>query len=135
MTRLLGTRSWLIRPRIRHEVILLMLLLLLFGVAAAVKPDLLRWSRQMYASRQLWDTAMVAIAMTMIIITGGIDLSVGSLMGLCAVTFGMLHGITHSVILASLGCLATGLVGGMTNGWLISTTGVHPLLVTRMLRA
>jgi rhamnose transport system permease protein len=68
--------------------------------------------------------------MTLIIISGGIDLSVGSLMGLCAVAFGISYEAGQSAVLASVTCLLVGLAGGALNGLLIARFQLHPLIVT-----
>ena len=60
--------------------------------------------------------------MTLIVITGGIDLSVGSAMGLCAVAFGLGVQATGQPIVAAMGCLLAGVLGGALNGILIART-------------
>lgn len=74
--------------------------------------------------------AVPAFGMTMIIIAGGIDLSVGAAMALAATVgaWGFLHGCspTEAVCL----CLATGLAAGILNGSLISSLRVVPFIVT-----
>ncbi|HEY0547349.1 MAG TPA: ABC transporter permease [Pyrinomonadaceae bacterium] len=87
------------------------------------------------AANNLWNillqvspTALVAIGMTMVIATGGIDLSVGSVMAiasaLCATMLG--HGVGVAVLLAMLAALAVGLF----NGSLISFFRIQPIIVT-----
>lgn len=113
-----------------HELILFVLLLALFGIAGGLMPNFLSTRSQLILSKHLWEIAILAIAMTPIIITGGIDLSVGSAMGLCAVTFGISFEFTESVLLSSVVCLLVGTLGGAINGWLITWLRVHPLIIT-----
>ena len=113
-----------------HELILFVLLLALFGIAGGLMPNFLSTRSQLILSKHLWEIAILAIAMTPIIITGGIDLSVGSAMGLCAVTFGISFEFTESVLLSSAVCLLVGTLGGAINGWLITWLRVHPLIIT-----
>ena len=54
-------------------------------------PLLLQWEVQRELSTHIWETALMALPMTLIILTGGIDLSIGSIMSLSAVTAGLLH--------------------------------------------
>ena len=68
-----------------HEAVLLALLVMLLAVGDALVPNFLRPQSQLLLSRRLWEIAILALGMTLIIISGGIDLSVGSSMGLCAV--------------------------------------------------
>jgi rhamnose transport system permease protein len=77
------------------------------------------------------ELGLLAIALTPVIITGGIDLSVGSMMGLAAVMFGVANrdwGLP--VGLAALVSLATGAAGGTLNAYLIARLGIPSLIVT-----
>lgn len=73
---------------------------------------------------------IVAIGMTFVLISGGIDLSVGSTMGLSAGTaaLSMVHGLP--VLLALLVGLATGAAIGFVNGVLIARAGISDFIVT-----
>jgi rhamnose transport system permease protein len=69
--------------------------------------------------------------MTPVILTGGIDLSVGSLMGLCAVVFGISSKeFSCSPWQAAAVTLATGTCGGLLNAALITKLNLPPLIVT-----
>ena len=72
----------------------------------------------------------MALPMTLIIITSGIDLSVGSNMALSAVVMGAVYGATHNFGFALLCCLATGTLAGALNGILIAKTRIAPLVMT-----
>jgi rhamnose transport system substrate-binding protein/rhamnose transport system permease protein len=77
------------------------------------------------------EIGLLALAMTPVIVTGGIDLSVGSMMGLCAVVFGSLSQDAHWPLGAAIaGALAVGILGGALNAALISVLNVSPLIVT-----
>ncbi len=81
--------------------------------------------------RQSVEIGLLALVMTPVILTGGIDLSVGSLVGLCAVAFGMLWkdaGLSPWV--AALGAIALGTLGGGLNAALITRLRLPPLIVT-----
>lgn len=124
------TTPILSRFRWWHEAALLLLLIGLLLAAGAVMPNFLAVRSQLILSRHLWETAILALGMTLIIITGGIDLSVGSAMGLCAVAFGICYVATDSLALSCLACVLTGGLGGALNGFLISRLEVHPLIIT-----
>lgn len=113
-----------------HEAVLALLLVTLLVIAGVLMPTFGNLRSQLILSKHLWEMAILALAMTPIIITGGIDLSVGSIMGLCAVSFGLCHRATQSVALSCLACLCTGAVAGATNGMFIAKVRVHPLIVT-----
>ena len=76
------------------------------------------------------EVGLLAMAMTAIIITGGIDLSVASIVGLCVVTTGILFdqfGWSYSA--AAAVAIVVGLVAGSVNGLAI-VGGLSPLIVT-----
>jgi rhamnose transport system permease protein len=84
--------------------------------------DLLRHSAEL---------GLLAVAMTPVILAGGIDLSVGSLLGLCAIVFGKLWRDAHfSVWTAAIGSLVCGTLGGSINAALITRLRLPPLIVT-----
>ncbi len=113
-----------------HEAQLAVLLVSLLSVAGIVMPGFLTFESQLFLSRHLWELAILALGMTLIIIMGGIDLSVGSAMGLCAVGFGICYARTQSIPLCCLLSLSIGAASGALNGLLISRIKVHPLIVT-----
>ncbi len=77
------------------------------------------------------ELGLLALALTPVIVTGGIDLSVGSMMGLAAVVFGAASRDLHMPIaLAALLALLTGFAGGALNAFLISRLKLPPLIVT-----
>ena len=82
------------------------------------------------ASRQFVEAGIIALGMTLVIITGGIDLSVGSLLALVSVTigFGMQAGLP--LWLAILAGVGVGTLCGFFNGLMITTLRLHPLVVT-----
>ncbi|HEY1216655.1 MAG TPA: ABC transporter permease, partial [Bryobacteraceae bacterium] len=77
------------------------------------------------------EIGLLSVALTPVIVTGGIDLSVGSLMGLCAVTFGAFWHDAHlSIPMALVLSLLVSLAGGAINALAIARLNVSPLIVT-----
>src|SRR5262245_58385104 len=77
------------------------------------------------------ELGLLAIALTPVIITGGIDLSVGSMMGLAAVMFGAAYNDWDLPIGAAAAiALLVGATGGVLNATLIARLGLPPLIVT-----
>ena len=77
------------------------------------------------------EIGLLALILTPIIVTGGIDLSVGSMMGLAAVVLGGLWRDAHLPIgLAALIALVIGIAGGALNALMISRLNFPPLIVT-----
>ena len=82
-------------------------------------------------SRLSVEIGLLALAMTPIIITGGIDLSVGAMMGLSAVVFGGLWRDAGVPIPIAIGItLMIGLLGGALNAAMITRLKAPPLIVT-----
>ena len=73
---------------------------------------------------------LIALPMTLIIITGEIDLSVASIMGLSSVLLGVLHENGMSIPAAALVALLAGLACGALNGFLVAYVGLPSLAVT-----
>ncbi|GAB2527075.1 ABC transporter permease [Paramicrobacterium agarici] len=73
---------------------------------------------------------LIALPMTFIIITGEIDLSVASMVGLSSVTIGALFQAGVPVPVAIVIALIVGLAGGAVNGFLVTTIGLPSLAVT-----
>jgi rhamnose transport system permease protein len=73
---------------------------------------------------------LIALPMTLVIITGEIDLSVASVVGLSSVLVGTLHQHGLSIPLAGLLALVAGMLCGLLNGFLVAYVGLPSLAVT-----
>lgn len=73
---------------------------------------------------------LIALPMTLIMITGEIDLSVGSIVGLSSVTTGVLVQAGAPFGVAALAALLVGVIGGAINGFLVTVVGLPSLAVT-----
>lgn len=121
--------------RARAAVVLLALLVLF----TVLTPSFLTANNLSILAKQVAISALLAIGMTFTIITGGIDLSVGSIVGLSGMVAGYLitqgiplNGTVHYppimvvVLLTILVCLVVGAI----NGWLVVSAGVTPFIAT-----
>lgn len=108
-----------------------LLVLVLMGAVASVLSDaFLSFANLFNVARQVSMTAIVAAGMTVVIITAGIDLSVGSTVALAgAIAAGLLRD-TNSIVVALLGALLTGLAMGLFNGALITKGRLPDFIVT-----
>jgi ribose transport system permease protein len=80
---------------------------------------------------QSTDLGLVSIGQTLTILTGGIDLSIGSLISLTScLTSGLINGDPGRVIPVAVGVLALGTLVGVLNAGLVVSLRVHPLIVT-----
>ncbi len=114
-----------------HEWVLLVLLLIEITVFGFAGENFLTRSNGFEIIRLSVELGLLALALTPVIITGGIDLSVGSMMGLSAIVCGWLWRDVGLPIWASVGLtLLVGLAGGGLNALLIARFKLPPLIVT-----
>jgi ribose transport system permease protein len=105
--------------------------LAIFAFMSWLQPDSFPTSGNIYnITRNFAFIGIMALGMTCVILTGGIDLSVGSIMGLVAVTCGVVLQ-AHYPWYAAVGAgLAVGAAIGVLNGWLIAYVGLSSFVVT-----
>ncbi len=113
-----------------HEVILFALIVGLLGIARSLEPLFVQAHVQQELSTHIWEIAILSVPMAMIIITAGIDLSIGGMMALCAITVGMSYQSGLSPWLGSLLGVAVATLCGALNGLVVTRVRVHPLIVT-----
>jgi rhamnose transport system permease protein len=115
----------------RGEWILLAALAVEIAVFAAIAQNFFTLDNFFEVIRFSVELGLLSIAMTPVMVTGGIDLSVGSMMGLAAVIFGVAVKDWHLPAGAGvLAALAVGWAGGALNAGLISRLKLPPLIVT-----
>jgi rhamnose transport system substrate-binding protein len=114
-----------------HERVLVVCLGLEIVVFSIIGSNFLTVSNAGEIVRASAEIGLLALALTPVILTGGIDLSVGSLLALCAVVFGMSsRGAGWPIALAVVAALATGVAAGSLNALLVSRLRIPPLIVT-----
>lgn len=113
-----------------REAVLVGLLLALMLAAWVLEPRFVTVRSQLLLAAHLWELALIAIPMLLIIMIGGIDLSVGAMVALCAVVLGLLFEAGMSPFLAGFLALGVGGALGFANGWFVAKLRVHPLIVT-----
>jgi ribose transport system permease protein len=81
-------------------------------------------------TRNFTFVAVVALGMTIVIISGGIDLSVGSVLVLCSMILAVTMHAGYSIVIGIAAALGTALVVGAVNGVLIAYVGIPPFVAT-----
>ncbi len=122
---------WRARSFDNGERVLAVALALEVALFALVAPYFATVENFFEVTRLSVEIGLLAIALTPVIVSGGIDLSVGSMMGLAAVMFGVANrdwGVP--VAGAALVSLAVGAGGGALNAVLVARLGIPPLIVT-----
>ncbi|QOV92463.1 substrate-binding domain-containing protein [Humisphaera borealis] len=113
-----------------QQVVLVLVLLFEVGIFGLLGENFLSLENLLTVLRQNADLGLIALALTPIILTGGIDLSVGSLMGLSAVVLGKLHDAGVPLWLAVPAVVLMATLCGAFNGLLITRGKMPPLIVT-----
>jgi rhamnose transport system permease protein len=115
----------------RHEGVLLTILAAALAVLALQSDVFLTADNLLNQGRLMAEVGLVALPMTFVIVTGGIDLSVGSVLGLCAIALGYSwKNLGLPLEAAVVVALATGTAAGFVNGWFITRVRVPPLIMT-----
>ncbi len=106
-------------------------LVLLIGAIFNADHAFFRWGTHRDALRQVSVYGILSCGMTLVIISGGIDLSVGSLLGLCAVLFSIFSIHWGWSPVAAIGAtLIGGLLCGAVSGGLIARFAMQPFIAT-----
>ncbi len=106
-------------------------LVAIYGLFIAIGPKSFATMQNLVTiARQTAIVGIAALGMTLVIIAGGIDLSVGSIIALSTVVIAALLQIGADPVLAALGGVAAGAACGLLNGLLITKLRVVPFIVT-----
>lgn len=105
--------------------------LVIFAVIVSIlNPRFLTHANILNVLRQTSINSIIAIGMTLVILTGGIDLSVGSILAFCGAVMASLLNAGYNPLLAFIVTLALGLVFGFFNGFLVSKMKLQAFIVT-----
>ena len=116
---------------VRHETILGILLVAALVVLAFQSDRFFTTENLLNQGRLMAEVGLVALAMTFVIVTGGIDLSVGSTLGLVAILLGVFwQNLGLPLPLAMVLGIVAGGIAGLVNGLIITRFGVPPLIAT-----
>lgn len=116
--------------RLTREAVLAVILVVQAIVLAQLSPYFLSFDNLLEASRFFVETGLIALGMAFVIITKGIDLSVGSLFALVSVTVGFSYAAGVPLVAAIALGLLVGIAGGAFNGTMVGFLGLSPLTVT-----
>src|SRR4051812_40877006 len=114
-----------------HSGVLLGALAIEMAVFTLLAPHFFTVGNFFEITRLSIELRLLAVAMTPVLLSGGIHLAVGAVMGPAAVCFGALrHARQLPVAWALAGCPVVGAAGGPLNASLIAALGLPPLIVT-----
>lgn len=119
-----------LRQLLRWEWLLVALVLVMTAVNAQLSPFFLQPNNLLRTSSDFVEIGIMMLPMVFIIITGNIDLSVASILGLSASLLGYLHNAGWNIWVAAALALLVGALCGLLNGVLIARLGLPSLVVT-----
>jgi len=108
----------------------LIILVVMIFVASILSPSFLSVSNLFNVTRQISVAGIVAAGMTFVILTGGIDLSVGSIVGLSGVVGAGVLSSTGNTVMAIIAALGIGILCGTVNGLFIAKFEIPPFIAT-----
>src|SRR5215204_1914200 len=123
----------------RYGTLAVFIVLIIFNVV--VTPNFLSWQTLNVNLTQVCTIVIVAVGMTLVIATGGIDLSVGALMAIAGalaplIFLGKLFPLPHPAIGIALAFIVPVLAAaalGWFNGWLVTRLRIQPIIATLVL--
>ena len=118
------------RVLVTREAAIIGLLIAVIAVALSVVPNFDSPLTVTYLLRDIAPILLIALPMTLIIITEEIDLSVASIVGLSSVVTGILTQAGWPFAIAALTAILIGTIAGVVNGFLITVVGLPSLAVT-----
>jgi ribose transport system permease protein len=116
--------------RTRREATVLAMLVLVFIGLTFASEFFLTGRNLSNVSRQISVVGIVALGQALVIIAGGIDLSVGSVIGLSAVTAAIVSATTGMPSVGIAGAIGIGMAIGFANGVLITKLRINPFITT-----
>lgn len=120
-----------LRPFLRHEAILAVLLVAALVALAGQSDRFFTGANLLNQGRLMTEVGLIALGMTFVIVTGGIDLSVGSILGLCVILLGVFwQNLGLPLPVAMVLAVLVGGVAGLVNGLIITRFRVPPLIAT-----
>lgn len=120
-----------IKDFVRNNLGILIGLFVLCIIISVINPNFLTSNNLLNVLRQTSTNLYLALAMTMIIILGGIDLSVGSIMAVVGVVTTMLIASLGAPVLVAVAVgLLVGVLIGAVNGYVAATTIIPPFIIT-----
>lgn len=108
----------------------LIILVIMCAVASILSPSFLRLNNIFNVFRQVAIAGILGAGMTFVILTGGIDLSVGSILGLAGSVAAGVLAKTNNALLACLVAILIGLIAGTLNGFFVAKLRIPPFIAT-----
>lgn len=113
-----------------QRVLLGLVIVLLVAVVGIINPRFVKLNNIVAIFNQISILGVLTMAMAMLLISGGIDLSIGSMMSLCGIVVATVLMSGQGMFVALLAGFGTGIVCGAFNGVIIAKSKGMPLIIT-----
>ncbi|WP_366664768.1 ABC transporter permease [Mesorhizobium sp.] len=125
-----SSRTLLNRVLLAQETWIAIAILVLGLVVSMIAPKFATPGNLLNIFQNACFIGIMAIGMTPVIISGGIDISVGSILGMCGVTLGIVLNADMPLVVGIAATLAMGVLCGTVNGTIIAYVKLPPFIVT-----
>ncbi|WP_031198520.1 MULTISPECIES: ABC transporter permease [unclassified Mesorhizobium] len=125
-----SSRTLLNRVLLAQETWIALAILVLGLVVSMIAPKFATPGNLLNIFQNACFIGIMAIGMTPVIISGGIDISVGSILGMCGVTLGIVLNADMPLVVGIAATLAMGVLCGTVNGTIIAYVKLPPFIVT-----
>ena len=122
--------GWFERIRSYKETTVILIVIVLFVAVSITKPIFLSSENIKTTLIGLSCSGIIGIGMTIALISGGFDLSVGSVMGLSAMLTALFSSVGMNIWLAAVIAILVAVAIGLGNGLLIGKIGLNPFITT-----
>ncbi|GMU37005.1 MAG: ABC transporter permease [Phycisphaerae bacterium] len=119
-----------VRAEFMRPVVLTASLAGFLTIAGRLEPGFIAGATQLELATQVFETALLAVPMTLVLISGGIDLSIGATMALSSAAFGMSFESGAPIWACAACAILAATCAGAFNGACVVRLAVHPLIVT-----
>lgn len=113
-----------------NKLVLLILIVVLSIIASHINARFATMANVVSILKSIAAPGVLAFGMTFVILTGGIDLSAGHGVTLCAIVMGLMFNATENPWLSLVAAVITGILLGAVNGFLISKLNIIPFIST-----
>ncbi len=115
----------------RWELLLILVIVLEFVIFGTLSPKFLNLKRLFSGLNQFIPVCIISLFVTFVMITGGIDIQAGSIVGLTSIMVGVLwNDAGMNIFVACIVALIAGALCGTLSGFFVAYTGVQPMVVT-----
>ncbi|MHB1254192.1 MAG: ABC transporter permease [Candidatus Humimicrobiaceae bacterium] len=115
----------------KHQIFYLILVIIVIGiVASTINPNFLTLRNFLNVMQQISTLGILTMCMSLLMISGGLDISIGNMVGLIAIVFARMLLAGKSIFLCIIVALVLGIIFGFINGLIIAKSKVTPLIIT-----